>query len=74
MLPLQVPGGPELLIVLLIWGVMALLPIVVVLIGLYLLYKIRKDVASMSRSLQRIADTQAAPSSGTGPAGSASTG
>ncbi|KTG09726.1 hypothetical protein AUR64_08790 [Haloprofundus marisrubri] len=55
MLPLQaIPGGPELLIFVFI-GVFYLLTALVPLIALYLLYKIRKDTASMAESLERIA-------------------
>ena len=44
MVPLQVPGGPELLIIILIYGIFALLPVIAALVALYLLYKIRGDV------------------------------
>ncbi len=55
MFPLQMfPGGPELLI-LAFFGVFYLLMALVPLIALYLLYKIRKDTASMAESLERIA-------------------
>ena len=81
MLPLQVPGGPEMLIVFLFWGLLSLLPVVAGLIGLYLLYRIRQDTASMAESLQRIAEsgttpagapTEPEPASATGPDASAS--
>ncbi|WP_199519401.1 hypothetical protein [Haloferax sp. Atlit-47N] len=44
MVPLQVPGGPELLIIFLVYGIFALLPVIAALVALYLLYKIRGDV------------------------------
>ncbi|WP_425498482.1 hypothetical protein [Haloprofundus halobius] len=50
----MVPGGPELLILAFL-GVFYLLMALVPIIALYLLYKIRKDTASMADSLERIA-------------------
>ncbi|MCO8267736.1 MULTISPECIES: hypothetical protein [Haloferax] len=51
MVPLQVPGGPELLIIILIYGIFALLPVVAALVALYLLYKIRGDVKRIADAL-----------------------
>lgn len=60
MLPLQIPGGPELIILFLLYAVAGLLPIVAALVAVYLLYKLRQDTKSMARSLRRLADTQSA--------------
>jgi hypothetical protein len=55
--PLQIPGGVEILVLLLVWGVLGLLPIVAALAALYLLYRIRKDTKSMAASLERLAES-----------------
>ncbi|WP_197409768.1 hypothetical protein [Haloferax profundi] len=52
MVPLQIPGGPELLIIFLIYGVLGLLPIAAALVGMYLLYKIRNDIGRIADALE----------------------
>ncbi|ADE04568.1 hypothetical protein [Haloferax volcanii] len=51
MVPLQVPGGPELLIIFLVYAIFALLPVIAALVALYLLYKIRGDVKRIADAL-----------------------
>ncbi|WP_410765445.1 hypothetical protein [Haloferax sp. DFSO60] len=52
MLPLQIPGGPELLIIFLIYGIGLLLPVAAAVAGLYLLYKIRSDIGRIADALE----------------------
>ncbi|ELZ91831.1 hypothetical protein C440_16004 [Haloferax mucosum ATCC BAA-1512] len=54
MIPLQVPGGPELLIIFLIYGVLGLLPVVAALVAIYLLYKIRGDINRIADALEEL--------------------
>jgi len=65
MVSLQIAGAPQLLILFLIYALIGLVPVVATLAALYLLYKIRKDTKSMSRSLERIADTRSVRRTGT---------
>ncbi|WP_411965605.1 hypothetical protein [Haloferax sp. YSMS24] len=52
MVPLQIPGGPELLVIFLMYAVVGLLPIVAALVGIYLLYKIRGDIERIADALE----------------------
>ncbi|AFK18416.1 MULTISPECIES: hypothetical protein [Haloferax] len=54
MIPLQVPGGPELLIIFLIYAVIGLLPVVAAVVGIYLLYKIRGDIERIADALEEL--------------------
>ncbi|ELZ86631.1 hypothetical protein C453_05819 [Haloferax elongans ATCC BAA-1513] len=54
MLPLQVPGGPELLIIFLLYAVVGLLPVVAAVVGIYLLYKIRGDIERIADALEEL--------------------
>ncbi|ELZ74309.1 hypothetical protein KU306_08210 [Haloferax larsenii] len=54
MLPLQVPGGPELLVIFLLYAVVGLLPVVAAVVGIYLLYKIRGDIERIADALEEL--------------------
>lgn len=49
-----VPGGIELLIIVLLYGLFGLVPVLVALYAVYCLYKIRQDVGRLADSLERI--------------------
>jgi len=55
MLPLQLPGGPELFIVFIVYVLMGFVPLALAAAAIYLLYRIRQDTQSMATSLERIA-------------------
>lgn len=64
MLPLQVPGGPELFFLFLVYGLMGFVPLAIAAAAIYLLYRIRRDTKSMATSLERIAAERASPVDG----------
>lgn len=61
MIPLQIPGGPELLILFLVYGLMGFVPLALAAAAIYLLYRIRQDTKSIATSLERIAARRASP-------------
>ncbi|SFR40346.1 hypothetical protein SAMN04487947_0980 [Halogeometricum rufum] len=51
-----VPGGVEILILFLVYGLFGLIPVVAALVVVYYIYKIRQDTNRMAESLERIAE------------------
>lgn len=49
-----VPGGIEILILFLVYGMFGLIPVVAALVAVYYVYKIRQDTSRMADSLERI--------------------
>lgn len=55
MVPLQLPGGPELFMTFLMFVLMGFVPLAIAATPIYLLYRIRQNTKSMATSLERIA-------------------
>jgi hypothetical protein len=49
-----VPGGVEILILFLVYGLFGLVPVVAALVVVYYIYKIRQDTNRMADSLERM--------------------
>lgn len=65
MVLLQMAGGPELFMFLMMFVLMGVVPLAVVVAVIYLLYQIRQDTKSMAASLEQIdADQSSAATSG----------
>lgn len=61
MTPLQMPGGPELFIVFLVYVLLGFVPLALAAAAIYLLYRIRQDTKSMATSLERLAADGSSP-------------
>lgn len=64
MVPLQIPGGPELFIAFIVYVLMGFVPLALAAAAIYLLYRIRQDTQSMATSLERLAAEGASPADG----------
>ncbi|WP_430505270.1 hypothetical protein [Haloparvum sp. PAK95] len=60
-MPLQMPGGPEMFVVFIVYVLMGFVPLVLAAAAIYLLYRIRQDTQSMATSLERLAAEGSSP-------------